>query len=193
MQFNLTYTTNDDKPSSALFNVPVNGTTVPTGSCGNDSQSITIQWQTSKMILDFTVNNTAQEFMLSKIYVSINASQDISDAKADQIIELYHVNNDFATPLAMSYHCNKIQTLQFADSKDSKNYIVNATVSHVQLEAFHKQKTSEFATARDCEAIDTPDIVPIAVGCALAGLVIIVLIAYLIGRRRAQARGYLSM
>lgn len=93
----------------------------------------------------------------------------------------------------MSYHCNKLQTLQFTDSKDSKEIISNVTFSHVQLEAFHKQENDQFATARDCEAIDTPDIVPIAVGCALAGLVVIVLIAYLVGRRRAQARGYLSM
>lgn len=33
------------------------------------------------------------------------------------------------------------------------------------------------------------DIVPIAVGCALAGLVLIVLIAYIIGRRKSH-RGY---
>lgn len=39
----------------------------------------------------------------------------------------------------------------------------------------------------------TNDIVPIAVGCALAALVVIVLIAYVIGRRRNRARGYESM
>ena len=33
------------------------------------------------------------------------------------------------------------------------------------------------------------DIVPIAVGCALAGLVLIVLIAYVIGRRKSHS-GY---
>lgn len=108
-------------------------------------------------------------------------------------MELYHVHNDFATPLAMSYHCNKLQTLSFTNTKDGKDSVANATISHVQLEAFHKQDNEQFATARDCEAIDTPDIVPIAVGCALAGLVVVVLIAYLVGRRRAQARGYLSM
>lgn len=48
-------------------------------------------------------------------------------------------------------------------------------------------------TAKDCEPYETPDIVPIAVGCALMVLIIIVLVGYLIGRRRNQARGYLSM
>ena len=51
----------------------------------------------------------------------------------------------------------------------------------------------DFGVALDCASSETPDVVPIAVGCALAALVIIVLIAYLIGRRRSQARGYLSM
>ena len=37
------------------------------------------------------------------------------------------------------------------------------------------------------------NIVPIAVGCALAGLVIIVLIAYLIGRSRSNRQGYQSV
>lgn len=44
-----------------------------------------------------------------------------------------------------------------------------------------------------CPADDATDVVPIAVGGALAGLVIIVLIAYLVGRKRSRARGYQSV
>lgn len=50
-----------------------------------------------------------------------------------------------------------------------------------------------FFPAEDCAPYETPDVVPIAVGCALIALILIVLVAYLIGRRRNQARGYLSM
>lgn len=65
----------------------------------------------------------------------------------------------------MSYHCNKVQTIALTSVTDSKQAtIANASISHVQFEAFHKQNTNQFSTARDCEAIDTPDIVPIAVG-----------------------------
>ncbi|KAI8427371.1 hypothetical protein MSG28_001931 [Choristoneura fumiferana] len=46
---------------------------------------------------------------------------------------------------------------------------------------------------RDCAGGDIPDAVPIAVGCALGGMVVVVLIAYLVARRRSAARGYLSM
>lgn len=66
-------------------------------------------------------------------------------------------------------------------------------LSHVQLEAFHTKPTHEFSAAKDCESSETPDIVPIAVGIALAALVVVVLIAYLVARRRSQARGYTSM
>lgn len=93
----------------------------------------------------------------------------------------------------MSYHCTKPQKFNLTERMEESPILGTLSVSHLQLQAFHKHDNSEFSAAKDCDAIDTPDIVPIAVGCALAGLVLIVLIAYLIGRRRAQARGYLSM
>ena len=37
------------------------------------------------------------------------------------------------------------------------------------------------------------DVVPIAVGVALAVLIVVVLVAYIVGRRRNQARGYQSV
>lgn len=51
-----------------------------------------------------------------------------------------------------------------------------------------------FISAVEC-SLDgyVADIVPIAVGASLAGLVAIVLVAYLIGRRRSRARGYQSV
>ena len=51
-----------------------------------------------------------------------------------------------------------------------------------------KECYNDNPTKATTEAPDN-DIVPIAVGCALAGLVLIVLIAYIIGRRKSH-RGY---
>lgn len=103
------------------------------------------------------------------------------------------INNatQFSTPYQHSYHCNRAQTLNLTTA--ASNQTAYVTVSHVQLEAFHQKNDAAFSTVKDCDANDTPDIVPIAVGCALAALVVVVLIAYLVGRRRAQTRGYLSM
>jgi lysosomal-associated membrane protein 1/2 len=45
-----------------------------------------------------------------------------------------------------------------------------------------------------CEGdVRTSDLVPIVVGACLAALVIIVLVAYLIGRARAKRQGYASV
>ena len=44
----------------------------------------------------------------------------------------------------------------------------------------------------DCD-YQPNDIVPIVVGCALAGVVIFVLVAYMVGRRRHRQRGYQSV
>jgi lysosomal-associated membrane protein 1/2 len=60
----------------------------------------------------------------------------------------------------------------------------------------HGERPSDddFGYATECDADFTnSDIVPIAVGCALAALVVIVLIAYLIGRKRSRQKGYQSV
>jgi lysosomal-associated membrane protein 1/2 len=44
----------------------------------------------------------------------------------------------------------------------------------------------------DCD-YQPNDIVPIAVGVALAALVVLVLVAYLYGRRKSRQRGYQSV
>ncbi len=62
--------------------MPVNQTNVATGSCGTDTQSITVQWgNKSQMMLQFTANTTAQQFMLSELDLTINASDVFADAK----------------------------------------------------------------------------------------------------------------
>lgn len=123
----------------------------------------------------------------------------------------------FNTGLSNSYRCFKEQILNL--TLEGRNETVgHLKVSNLQFQAFRGDNTTTFGLgmcyillsylsymllkklmcffvfflAQDCSS-NTPDIVPITVGCALAGLVVVVLIAYLVGRRRSQARGYLSM
>lgn len=100
------------------------------------------------------------------------------------------MKKEFVTPIARSYYCTKQQTLIANETLPATS--AKIIMSHVQLEAFHV-KTKEFSAAKDCESSDTTDVVPIAVGVALAALVVVVLIAYLVARRRNAARGYTSM
>ena len=74
--------------------------------------------------------------------------------------------------------------------------MANATFSakNVQFDAF-RPKTLDpkvFQIPSDC-SYRPNDVVPIIVGCALAGMVVMVLIAYMVGRSRSRARGYMSV
>jgi len=71
---------------------------------------------------------------------------------------------------------------------------VTMEISKIRIQAFGNENNKDFGTAEECEADDiVNDIVPIAVGIALLSLVVIVLIAYLVGRRRSRQKGYQSV
>jgi lysosomal-associated membrane protein 1/2 len=79
---------------------------------------------------------------------------------------------------------------------DIKVHLGNVTmeISEIHVQAFGAKDNENFGSAEECEADEkVSDVVPIAVGVALAALIIIVLIAYLVGRRRSRQRGYQSV
>lgn len=106
---------------------------------------------------------------------------------ANQTIAITYVNkNEYNKPNGYSYHCNREQTLNATNGE-------TISVSKVQYEAFKTDNTQKFSNAKDCDSNVSPDIVPIAVGISLIALIVVVLIAYIVGRRRQQARGYLNI
>jgi len=113
-----------------------------------------------------------------------------STNSTEEKVEKHLLNlGTFQTPLKHSYSCLAEETLKSPAGDFSLK------IREVQLEAYRLTAPGhrEFSTAVQCPADDATDVVPIAVGAALAGLVVIVLIAYLIGRRRSRARGYQSV
>ncbi|XP_015929026.1 lysosome-associated membrane glycoprotein 1 [Parasteatoda tepidariorum] len=93
--------------------------------------------------------------------------------------KLFSVQNDY------SYWCKSLTSVPMQ----------NATMEifEMHIQAFGGTG-KDFAIAERCPADDTiSDIVPIVVACALAALIIVVLIAYLIGRRRSRQKGYNSV
>jgi len=68
------------------------------------------------------------------------------------------------------------------------------TAKKVQFDAFRSSSAplNQFQLPSDC-SYHPNDIVPIIVGCALAGMVLMVLVAYMVGRSRSRARGYMSV
>merc|ERR1712061_431501 len=98
------------------------------------------------------------------------------------------------------------------NSGDGGHLLPKAVLSakKVQLDAFRvNAPEGEFQISMDC-TYRPNDVVPIVgrisgfysvfvsslsspVGCALAGLALMVLVAYLVGRRKSRARGYQSV
>jgi len=75
-------------------------------------------------------------------------------------------------------------------------HLGNVTIQFLEMhvQAFLTKDETNFGAAEECDADDkVSDVVPIAVGVALAALIIVVLIAYLVGRRRSRQNGYQSV
>ncbi|XP_026323077.1 lysosome-associated membrane glycoprotein 1 [Hyposmocoma kahamanoa] len=178
-----------------LLNVPDNAT-VPTGSCsGNNSQWLTISWPapantTNNLTLVFQRNDTTHNYALSAVNLTLSAHMFPNASMLTPTVESWH-GAEWLTPLATSYRCAAPASLNMGAAHDSVT--ASLTLSQLQEEAFRSAHGTSFSAARECGGGDVPDAVPIAVGCALGGLVVVVLVAYLVARRRSAARGYLSM
>lgn len=105
-----------------------------------------------------------------------------------------------------TYNLNSLSSSSSFSVEKSHSYVcANATVpktaegdvqvvfSNLRLQAFmEKSKNGEFSSEHNC-LNEINDVVPIAVGAALTGLVVIVLVAYFIGRRRSRRLAYQSV
>nr|CAD7265110.1 unnamed protein product [Timema shepardi] len=168
------------------------------GNCGEEKQIISLSWatetnQTNKLTLVFHKNDTTKKFWLAQLDILIVLDPKVyPDVQNLTALHLASYSPEFNTPVSMSYRCMKKQLLNLTMAQGNTT-VATLEISNTQFEAFHDKTDTVFGVAEDCEPPSSPDVVPIAVGCALVALVAIVLVAYLIGRRRSQARGYISM
>ncbi|XP_032670566.1 lysosome-associated membrane glycoprotein 1 [Odontomachus brunneus] len=192
-QFNFSYTVNN-KTIQKMMDIPGTGNGTASGICGDVEQNLTVSWDAQKdtdnFTLHFVKNETTKHYSLHHFEISL-APEEFPADKWNETVTLIHMTPQYEIGLSNSYRCIKEQRLNLY-MKDVNETVGHLTISKLQFQAFRGDNSTSFGLAKDC-AFETPDIVPITVGCALAGLVVIVLIAYLVGRRRSQARGYLSM
>jgi lysosomal-associated membrane protein 1/2 len=167
--------------------------------CTNDTAVLAIEefihgWT---FLFYFTHNN--DHFALSEIRLDFNLSNALNFPNANFTgNQMSHTNglNAFSTTISKHYLC-KVPTVWKLNTTDTQGIReIDLRLEQVQVEAFMVE--GNWGPVEECAADnggggDTSEIVPIAVGCALAASVIIVLIAYVIGRRRNRARGYESM
>ncbi|KAF1392726.1 hypothetical protein PFLUV_G00031050 [Perca fluviatilis] len=177
LQLNVSYfSISQNKTIQELVNLTPNLTSA-SGSCEASSASLVLtQERTTTLNFTFTLNSTSNKYHLSGITLLANWSDMIAPFTASNTSLDY-----LRSTLGRSYMCNAEQTL--------------AVVPFFSLNTFRLQvqpfdvTTNQFATAEECQMDQDQMLIPIIVGAALAGLVLIVLIAYLIGRKRSHA-GY---
>lgn len=169
LQLNIT----QDKVASVI-NINPN-TTDFTGSCHSQTALLRLNSSNIKYLdFVFAVKNE-NRFYLKEVNISmylVNGS-------------VFSIANNNLTywdaPLGSSYMCNKEQTVSVSGA-----FQINTFDLRVQPFSVVEGK---YSTAQDCSADDDNFLVPIAVGAALAGVLILVLLAYFIGLKRHHA-GY---
>ncbi|XP_053311201.1 lysosome-associated membrane glycoprotein 1 [Spea bombifrons] len=177
LQLNVTYTKQDDKDALYVFNIDRNNFNV-SGSCGNTSAIILLSSDAVQLSLQFALNSSAGKYYLSGVAANTTLPAD------SKVPKLGVANNSltyFQTTARKSYRCNAKQALEITSKFTLNTY-------NVQIQPFDVSGNA-FGPAVECALDENSMLVPIVVGAALAGLVLIVLIAYLVGRKRSHA-GY---
>ncbi|XP_074771739.1 lysosome-associated membrane glycoprotein 2 isoform X2 [Athene noctua] len=170
-----------DKP--LLINVNPK-TTSADGTCGNTTATLKLNDGNSTLIsFTFVVKNSSasiQKFYLKEVNVTLlNRLNGSVISNAD--------NSNFSkwdAFLGSSYMCRKEQTLDINENLQLHTF-------NLWIQPF-LVKANKFSTAQECSLDDDSILIPIVVGAALAGLIAIIVVAYIIGRRKSYA-GYQTL
>ncbi|XP_072440816.1 lysosome-associated membrane glycoprotein 1a [Chiloscyllium punctatum] len=177
LQINITYTAPDNKTAVKVFNILPNSTHTD-GNCSSDHALLQLTDDPTKLIFVFIVNTTTNKFYLKELSISTRIP---STAQGKEFTAKNDSLTYLQTTLGKSYMCHTEQTLQV-----NPKVSINAFELHVQP---FRVNDAKYGAAEECQMDKDDMLIPIIVGAALAGLVLIVLIAYLIGRKRSHA-GY---
>ncbi|NP_001087881.1 lysosome-associated membrane glycoprotein 2 precursor [Xenopus laevis] len=146
------------------------------GTCTN--QTGTLILTENRTIIEFTFAlKNKNHFYLEEVNITLINGSAFS-SRQNQNLSTWEASVD------SSYMCHKEQQI-----KVSEDLFINAFDVRVQPFGVNN---GTFATAEDCFA-DQNFIVPIVVGAALGVLVVLVMVAYFIGRRKQSSAGYEQM
>uniref|UniRef100_A0A8B9H3W2 Lysosomal-associated membrane protein 2 n=1 Tax=Astyanax mexicanus TaxID=7994 RepID=A0A8B9H3W2_ASTMX len=147
------------------------------GLCGNNGSDSTLSLKSELITVQFLFVNQSNKFHLGAMNFTLSNGNETTFDRRNSNMSLWEAS------LGSSYMCRKEQTFNISD-----DLVMNTFELQVQPFGVTENK---FSTAEDCQA-DGPDsfVVPIAVGIALIVLILIVLLAYFIGRKRSQSIAY---
>ncbi|KAM9795235.1 lysosome-associated membrane glycoprotein 2 [Neosynchiropus ocellatus] len=148
----------------------------PSGLCNVNGSELLLESDTMTIKMSFT--NDTKKFRLHGFEVNGTTSSGAKFSGINSSLSLWEAS------VGNSYMCNKEQN--YTITKDLFVFTFQLQVQPVGV------KKGAFSTAEECAADGDNFLVPIAVGVALLVLVLIVLLAYFIGRKRNMASGYES-
>ncbi|XP_019945624.1 lysosome-associated membrane glycoprotein 1b [Paralichthys olivaceus] len=178
LQLNISFTSlSQNKTVQDVENIQPN-VTKSSGSCESDSATLRLTTDAPKTNLTFyfSLNTTSNKYHLSEVSLSaawpdMNGTVSVGNNSLDYL----------RGTRGYSYMCREKQTLNVVQA-------LSINIVQVQVQPFGVTG-SQFGAAEECQLDEDDMLIPIIVGAALAGLVVIVLLAYLIGRKRSHA-GY---
>uniref|UniRef100_H3CVP2 Lysosome-associated membrane glycoprotein 1 n=1 Tax=Tetraodon nigroviridis TaxID=99883 RepID=H3CVP2_TETNG len=176
LQLSISYLSrSQNKTIRSLVNLSPNVTNT-TGSCEASTATLSLTQQTTVLNFTFTLNSTNNKYHLSGLSLQADWA-DMAAAFSASNASLSYLRST----LGHSYRCNLEQVLAVTPAFSLNTF-------SLQVQPFGVT-ANKFAAAEECQADQDQMVIPIIVGSSLAGLVLIVLIAYLIGRKRSHA-GY---
>ncbi|XP_044538599.1 lysosome-associated membrane glycoprotein 2 [Gracilinanus agilis] len=92
--------------------------------------------------------------------------------------------NCWDAPIGSSYMCNKEDNIPVSDTFQINTF-------DVRVQPFSVVE-GKYSTAQECSMDDDSILIPVIVGSGLAGLILIIVVAYIIGRRKSYA-GYQTL
>nr|KAF6368889.1 lysosomal associated membrane protein 1 [Myotis myotis] len=144
------------------------------------TQQVTLELQSETstfLAFQFGKNASSSRFFLKEIQLNMT----LPDAKVPTFQASNSSLRALQATVGNSYKCNAEEHIWVTEA-----FSVN--IFKVWVQAFQVEG-DKFGSVEECQLDENNMLIPIAVGGALAGLVLIVLIAYLIGRKRSHA-GY---
>ncbi|XP_028815361.1 lysosome-associated membrane glycoprotein 2 isoform X2 [Denticeps clupeoides] len=158
-------------------NLEPNGTTA-SGNCGKNNSESSLTLHSPIISILFVFKNVSSKFWLHSFNATVKRSGvDFSDGNLN--LSLWKAS------FGSSYMCRKEQSYNITDT-----LVLHTFDLRIQPFAVVNDR---FSTAEECFLdSDLSFLVPIAVGVALSFLIILVLISYLIGRRKSRT-GYQSV
>ncbi|XP_013396819.1 LAMP family protein lmp-1 [Lingula anatina] len=189
-QFTIKYMDVENKTKDAKFILPHNSSAAVEGNCLNALETITINMYDNAVSMTMRFTNDGNNVALANATVEYNTKDSTVFPNATDVKNSSNGHFDnVQAPVNSYYRCNSAINPTFDDK-------VSVTITNLKVTAFNQNnKTDDFGGGKETVCLadtQTDNIVPIAVGAALAGLVVIVLIAYLIGRR-TNRQGYQSV